>query len=188
MSWRPSRESARVISAGALITLVIGLSGVSAWATLQSYTARHLAISSDDVAVMEWLKTHRTRDELVVNDLMADAGIWIPHKAGVPVLVPRQLIDTLGSDLELVHANVGHLRDVPAARATACAHGVTYVYRGAAAPQIFPGVSPWLIRQFPPIDELRRSRELTVVFRSGDAALFRVDLDCRDSSTEWASS
>ena len=44
-------------------------------------------------------------------------------------------------------------------------------YRGAVA-------SPSELRQFPGLDELRRSSALEEIFSSGQAAIFRTRLDC----------
>jgi hypothetical protein len=108
---------------------------------------------------------------VVANDGYADAGIWTPYKAGLAVLLPRLTTPERQAQANLIVDNVGRLDQVPAAAAAACAAKVKYVYRGSRA-------SEWDKRRFPPLADLRTSTALDDVFASGEAAVYRVRLNC----------
>jgi hypothetical protein len=127
----------------------------------------------DDAVAMTWLHDHAAADALVVNDGFADAGIWVPYKIGLPILVERN--PQRGSDdaraRGLVFNNITQLDRVPEAQAAACSLHADYVYRGARE-------SAWDARQFPPLETLRASPSLEEVFSSGEAVVFRTRLAC----------
>lgn len=145
-----------------------------------------MAYSSDDAAAMNWLRANHQRGELLVNDQMADAGVWAPYKAGVPILAPRLMVGSEGGDRDLVRWNFWRLKEAPDARAATCALGAAYAYYGGDEPRRFPGVSPFLVRQFPPLETLRQSPDLEVVFESGGTVIFRIRNQC-DSQEEGRS-
>jgi hypothetical protein len=151
---------------------VVVLSFVGVTVLLASAARPVDAYSVDDAAAMAWLRANVQPGELVANDLFADAGIWAPEKAGVAILWPRVLPALPEPDQRmLVLHNIGHLEDVPEAAAAACQLNVRYVYSGAAG-------TAWEERHFPPLAGLRQSSALEDVFSSGDAVIFRTNLNC----------
>ena len=128
------------------------------------------SFSPDDAAAMTWLRQHASPGEVLANDAFADAGIWAPYKAGVPILEYRGTANpsTL-ADRRLVEANVAELDRNREAAAAACRLNVRYVYYGAQN-------SAWQPRQFPPLETLRASTRLEQVFSSGEAVVFRTRL------------
>jgi hypothetical protein len=138
------------------------------WATtlfLGNPARRVLGYSSDDAAAMAWLRSTGAPGSLILNDGYADAGIWAPYKAGLPIVLPRSATAEEIARAALLIANVTRLDQVP----EAC--GIAYVYRGARP-------SAWDARRFPPLTELRASRALEEVFASGEAVVFRVRVAC----------
>jgi len=133
-----------------------------------------LGYTDDDGAAMAWLRQHASPGAILANDGYADAGIWAPYKAGLPVLWPRALQSTDGDLRRLVLDNVERLDRTPDAEAAACALKVAYVYRGAHP-------SAWDAPRFPPLSELRASPALGEVFASGDAVVFRMQLSCQQT-------
>jgi hypothetical protein len=130
------------------------------------------SFSNDDAAAMAWLRVNAEPGALLANDTFADAGIWAPYKAGVPILVYRSTSDPATSaERQLVLSSVGRLDQDPEAAAAACTLNVDYVYHGAQN-------SAWQERQFPTIAQLSASPLLEEVFSSGDAAVFRLRLGC----------
>lgn len=127
--------------------------------------------SSDDAAAMTWLRQNVQAGDVVANDGSTDAGIWIPYKAGMPILKPRATTWAPSEAVSAILGNIGQLESVPEARAAACALGVEYVYHGASG-------TAWEGRHFPSSEELRQSGALEQVFSSGDAAVFRTRLGC----------
>lgn len=140
--------------------------------TLSSSAAAVAAYSPDDAQAMAWLRQHGQPGDVVANDWAADAGIWAPYKANLPVLAPRTLLGD-PSARELVLSNVADLDAVPEARGAACSLGARWVFRGARGTAYQP-------RRFPSLAELRRSPGLEEVFASGEAAVFRVRLACQE--------
>jgi hypothetical protein len=119
----------------------------------------------DDDVAMRWLRANAAPGSVVVNDGFADAGIWVPYKAGLPIVLPRTLE---GDPLRLsVVSGVARLDEVP----EACALNVRYVYVGAKN-------TSWQARSFPSLEELRASSALEEVFSSGQAVVFRVRNGC----------
>jgi hypothetical protein len=121
---------------------------------------------------MTWLRQNAQPGAVLANDGFADAGIWAPYKAGVPILVYRVIADAATADARwLVFRNVGQLDRQPAVAAAACVLNVRYVYHGAEN-------SAWQERTFPPLDQLRGSSALEEVYAQGEAVVFRVRLNC----------
>jgi hypothetical protein len=164
--------------------------------------ARHIAprangwntYSASDAAAMRWLRENARPGEVLANDYMADAGMWAPYKAAMPIFAKREdfepmQLSQLGihcwmvvnsehclggftrdpgqNPTRLVLDEIGRLEAHPGTLQRACASGVRYVYRGAV-----PG--PFHERHFPPPQELRQSSALEEVFRSGEAVVFRL--------------
>jgi hypothetical protein len=129
--------------------------------------------SNDDRAAMTWLRENARPGEMVVNAAAADAGIWTPYVADVPVLLPRSFE---GPDRPAREAIVRQLTDLeappaPASVAEACRLHLAYVLRGA---RVF-GSDESVV---PAAGILERAPGLEEAFRSGDAAVFRTRLDC----------
>jgi hypothetical protein len=121
----------------------------------------------DDALAMAWLRSTAAPGSVILNDGYADAGIWAPYKAGLPIVLTRSASAEEFSRGTLLIANVVRLDQVR----EACAAHVEYVYRGARA-------SAWDARRFPPLSELRASPALEEVFSSGEAVVFTPRLDC----------
>ena len=125
-----------------------------------------------DAAAMTWLRANAEPGAVLANDTFADAGIWAPYKAGVPILFYRASGDPETVEAgNLVLTNIARLDEVPDAAAAACKLNVRYVYRGAQD-------SNWQARSFPALQELRASRALQEVFNLGEASVFRTQLNC----------
>jgi hypothetical protein len=156
--------------------LVVSWVLVTTWAAivfLEYPASLVIGYTSDDAAAMKWLHDNAPSRTTVVNDGFADAGIWLPFKAGLPVLLernPRQGADDVPARW-LVFNNIAQLDRVPEARAAACALHVEYVYRGARE-------SAWDARQLPPLTTLRASPALDEVFSRGEAVVFRTRVQC----------
>jgi hypothetical protein len=135
-----------------------------------------VSFTADDAAAMAWLRANVRPGEVVVNDTYADAGIWAPYKAEVPIIFYRSESDP-GTEAarQLVLANVGRLEDSPEAEAAACALNARYVYYGAAN-------AAWQARAFPPVEELDTSSALEKVFESGESKVYRVRPICVSSA------
>jgi hypothetical protein len=159
-----------VVAAGA--TLVV--SAVALMALVRVAADMINTFGPEDAAAMDWLRQHAEPGSLVANDGSADAGIWAPFKAGLPVLKPR--IRPPDPWVDLILSNIGQLEAAPEARAAACALGVRYVYIGAHGTR-------WEVRHFPRTDVLRRSSALEEVFSAGDAVVFATRLDCAQFGT-----
>jgi hypothetical protein len=128
-------------------------------------------MSGDDVAAMAWLREHAQPGEVLANDWSGDGGIWAPYKAGVAVVMPRDVPND--GSLAARTLVLEHVTDLPSVAETACELHVAYVYRGAV-----PVKKGWEERHFPPLDTLRASPALEEVFTSGQAAVFRTRLRC----------
>jgi hypothetical protein len=127
--------------------------------------------SADDAAAMAWLRQNARPGEVLANDWSGDGGIWAPYKAGVGVVMPRDVPnDGSLAARTLVLEHVTDLQDVAAA---ACGLHVAYVYHGAV-----PVTKGWEARHFPPLDTLRAAPGLEEVFASGQAVVFRPRLTC----------
>jgi hypothetical protein len=131
------------------------------------------SFTNDDDAAMAWLRQHAEPGGVLASDPFADAGIWAPYKAGVPILIYRTVSDpATAAQRDLVLANIGRLEQEPAAAAAACALNVRYVYDGAAK-------SAWQqVHAFPPLDQLRAAPGLQEVFSQGDTVVFRTRQSC----------
>ncbi|MDQ6671954.1 MAG: hypothetical protein M3069_14640 [Chloroflexota bacterium] len=152
----------------------LGLTTVALAVFMANPARKVLGYTADDAAAMDWLRMHASPGEVLLNDGYADAGIWVPYKAGMPIVLPRTLF-LPAADIarrKLVSQNVGRLDEVPEAAAAACAEHVGYVYSGAKS-------SAWDERGFPPLDVLRASPALEEVFSQGSAAIFRTRLGCQ---------
>lgn len=129
-----------------------------------------VSFSQDDAAAMAWLRQHASPGDVVANDGFADAGIWVPYKAGLRILEYRSFGNaSSAADRQLIQDNVAELDRNRAAAAAACRLNVRYVYRGARN-------SAWQERQFPPLEVLRASAGLEKAFSSGEAVVFRTRL------------
>lgn len=169
---QPQRPSARRIRR--LLTLLAPTWLIlTAWALVYSLVLPRQLVDgyvADDEAAMRWLRANASPGEMVANDGFADAGIWTPYKAGLPIVLPRMVVDSI-EERSLVLNNVTALDRTPEAAQAACALGVGYVYYGAK-------VSEWDERQFRTPAELAASGVLEEVFRSGQAVVLRVRLHC----------
>jgi hypothetical protein len=130
----------------------------------------YASTSADDAAAMAWLRTHTHQGEIVANDWFADAGIWVPYKAGMPVVLPRLATDRI-QERQLVLDSIAQLDTVRVSESAACALGVAYVFHGSQA-------TAWEPRHFPPLAVLQQSPSLEEVFHSGGAAVFKTRLTC----------
>ncbi len=161
------RRLRRTTGAVACTSLVSSVAAVTLLAQIAAASTD--TYTSDDAAAMGWLRAHAAPGEALANDSFADAGVWAPFKANMPVL--RSRLAPADDRAQLVLDNVGWLERVPEAEAAACALHVGYVYRGAAGTR-------WEPRHFPPLETLRQSAALEQVFTSGDAAVFRTQVRC----------
>jgi hypothetical protein len=152
-----------------LLLLTWGLLALWALVFTLSITRVVVGFNDDDAAAMRWLRANAQPGVMVANDSFADAGIWTPYKAGLPIVMPRVLLASdHAAERTLILANVGHLDQVTAA---VCALNVGYVYYGAR-------VSDWDARRFPALEVLRASAALEEVFSQGGAVVFRVRVGC----------
>src|SRR6185436_20962593 len=87
--------------------------------------------SADDSVAMAWLRAHVQPGQMLVNNQAADAGIWAPYKANVPILLPRSLSgDQFGPRAAIVE-HVDDLGALPNGEQLACRLGLSYLYQGA---------------------------------------------------------
>ncbi len=166
----------RQVAIGVLSSLLVGCYAVLLGLRLSVRAMEHNVYTADDAEAIAWLHENARPGEVLANDQMADAGIWAPFKAGVPVLVTRSGADS--PETRLILDNVHRLEDVPNAAAAACDARVRYVYYGAKSVHVVPGRPERLIRHYPPVAALQQSRALREVYRSGPASVFRVELPC----------
>jgi hypothetical protein len=166
-----ARRTRRAVTVLGVTILVLSVAALAILLRVAAATSNTFV--SDDRAAMDWLRSHAAPGSRVANDSFADAGVWAPFKAGLPVLRPRsQSADPARLEqAQLVLNNIGQLDAVPDARAAACALNVAYVYRGASGTR-------WEPRHFPSTDELRQASALEEIFSSGNATVFRTRLDC----------
>jgi len=176
-AWRPKLAHRpgvwrRVALACGLVAFFLAEgSGVSIYKRLTQTIGELTVYSADDGAAMTWLRQNDRAGDVLVNDNAADAGIWAPYKADVPILLPRS---GSGPQTEMRQGILEHVADLdatPSARAAACALHVGYVYRGAR-PLAFDE------HQLPERAALERAPGLEEVFSSGDATVFRIHLPC----------
>jgi hypothetical protein len=157
---------------GPLLTVTWLVLATAALTVFEVTTAeRAVGYTPDDAAAMDWLRQHGQPGEVLANDRFADAGIWAPYKAGMPILWPRALTTNDAEQRLLVLDNIDRLDQVPDARAAACALHVGYVYYGAKT-------SSWDTRGFPPVETLEASPALEVAFQQGGATIFRLHPPC----------
>lgn len=169
-SDRPWLTRRLLVACALVLGFVAEGNAVGIYKRLAQGVADQNLYSVDDGAAMSWLRQHLGPGDVLANDQAADAGIWAPYKANVPILLPR----SLAGDLDDRQSIVEHVLDVdtaPSLEAQACALGVSYLYQGALDSQYDP-------RLLPPRSELERAPELEPVFRSGAAVVFRIRLPC----------
>jgi len=170
----PTRTARRLRRAGqVLLATWVVLASWAMTAFLRIPVGLVDGYSPDDAVAMAWLQQNVEPGAVVLNDGFADAGIWTPYKAGVPIAIERVVPDD-GIRRDVLLANVTRLESIPEARAAACALNVRYLYRGAR-------LSEWDARSFPPLEALRVAPALEEVFRRGDAAVFRLRSECPEA-------
>jgi hypothetical protein len=167
---RPHAWRRTALAAAVLVGFFAEGSAVGVYKRLTQSVSEQALYSVDDNAAMAWLRQHARPGEVLANDRAADAGIWAPYKAGVPILLPR----SGASDAALRETILVHLADLdaaPQAQAAACSLRVRYLYEGAVD-------SPYDESMLPPREQLVSSGDFEEVFRSGPAAIFRIRLPC----------
>ncbi|GAC1314732.1 MAG: hypothetical protein NVSMB2_04690 [Chloroflexota bacterium] len=164
---RALRLATRAVRVSVAAWLLVALGSTVAFVRIP--VQRVNSYAPDDAAAMAWLRVNVRPGEVVLNDGFADAGIWAPYKAGVPILIYRSAPDD--PERSRVLENIARLDKDPAALASACRLGVRYVYYGARN-------SSWQTRTLPPVDDLVRAAGLRPVYASGDARVFAVDARC----------
>jgi hypothetical protein len=167
--WSQRERLARAGRVGVLAWLVL-----STWALVVFVSIPVSAVSSysaDDAAAMAWLRANAAPGSVVANDGFADAGIWIPYKAGLPIILRRTATAEEAAMAQPVIDNIAQLDSVPAATAAACALNVGYVYYGAKN-------TAWQKRTFPPPEQMKASPALRTLFTRGGAVVFGVRLNC----------
>jgi hypothetical protein len=179
ITWRRLRTARLEIAAARRLAigfvLLIGFfaegTSVSIYKRLVANVATQDTFSADDGAAMAWLRLHATPGTVLINDRTADAGIWAPYKADVPILLPRS---APGEMLERRAPILEHVLDLgrdPVAQQEVCALRVDYVYSGAR-PLAFE------VRHLSDRQALERAPYLKEVFSSGGAAVFQIELPC----------
>jgi hypothetical protein len=159
------------VVSGILLAFFAEGSAISIYKTLDQVIVEQNAYAPDDRLAMAWLKQHASPGELVVNDQAADAGIWAPYKAGLAILLPRSAPGPVVSQRTPILTHVLDLVSAPEARAEACALHVGYLYAGARP-------LPDDAHLVPDRTALERAPGLEQVFAAGQAAVFRIHLDC----------
>lgn len=145
-------------------------SGVSVVKRIAAGVQEQNVVSADDMAALDWLRTHAEPGAIVANDGFRDAGIWAPYKAGVPILLRRSGARDDAERQDLLRG-IDHLSSDPDARATACRLNVGYVYRGASPRDWDP---PLLADR----EVLRASTDLSEVVARPGASVFQVVTPC----------
>jgi hypothetical protein len=146
-------------------------SAVTIYKTLQAVISTQYVFSADDQAAMGWLQTHAHPGEMVINDAATDAGIWAPYKANLPILLPRSAGGALVADRAPILSNLLVLDHDGSLASRACALHADYVFAGSRS---VPDDQPLL----PARPVLEQTPHLEEVFASGNAAVFRMRLDC----------
>jgi hypothetical protein len=153
----PSAQARWVLVAAVVLVAFFGEgSVVSVWKRLDAAVKDEVAFTSDDRAAMAWLREHAPTGARVANDGTADAGIWTPYTAGLPILAPRTTED----------AQVAVLLPRIAEPGLVCSLPVRYVYYGAR-------VYGFEERHFS-LDALRQASAMREVFTSGGASVFET--------------
>jgi len=86
------------------------------WATalFLVYPARLvIGYTADDARAMAWLRSTAVPGSVILNDGYADAGIWAPYKAGLPIALTRSASAEEFARASVLIANVTHLDQVP---------------------------------------------------------------------------
>ena len=167
-----TRQTARLLARATRVCigawLVVSASTLVLFVSIP--TAEVTSFSADDEAAMAWMRDHVGASAAIVNDGYADAGIWIPYKTGLTIVLPRILPDaaTARAQRDAIVDNAAKLDTV---REAACPLQVGYVYFGAKN-------TGWQTRTFPPVKELLASPSLEKVYASGQATVFRVRIGC----------
>jgi hypothetical protein len=167
LAARPALERRLGIASMLLAGFVLEAGAVGVYKRLSEVSATESAFSADDARAMAWLRQHAAPDEMLANNFAADAGLWAPYKANLPILLPRS---GPTEDHARIEVRIDSLSAEPDLAAQACALRLRYVYAGATANRY----------DHPPLDlaALERSPGLEEVFRSGQAAVFRTRLEC----------
>jgi hypothetical protein len=171
-AWRPRLSTPAwrrlAIACAVLAGFFAEGSAVSIYKSLDRAVAESV-ISSDDRAAMTWLREHARPGDLVANDAAADAGIWTPYVADVPVLLPRSFDGPDRTDREAWLRRLAD--DTAPVDPGACDLHVAYLFRGS---RVF-GSDESLV---PDAGVLEHVGALEEAFRSGDAAVFRTRQSC----------
>ncbi|MCA1648354.1 MAG: hypothetical protein LC797_23810, partial [Chloroflexi bacterium] len=167
---RPNTFRRVALACGLVLAFFAEGSAVSVYKRVSLAVAEQNVYSTDDGAAMAWLKQNARPGEMVANDHTVDAGIWAPYKADLPILLPRSSSAPNQLDREAILTHIGDLNGTPAATAAVCAQHVGYVYYGAQ--------TAGDVRALPDRAALERAPALEEVFRSGEAAVFRIHLPC----------
>ena len=175
LAAHPHARRRLIVACGLLLVFFAEGSAVSVFKRVALTVGQQDVVSADDAAAFTWLRQHARPGTVVVNDHAADAGIWVPFKAELPVLLPRSEPADVAQEREPILQNLLDLDAAPAVRARACALGVEYVYVGARP-------LPFDEHVLPERGALERAPNLEEVFASGDAAVFRLHLPCGSSA------
>jgi len=159
------------VGAALLIGFLVEGSGVTIYKRLAQDIDQQNVFSADDSVAMAWLRAHVQPGQMLVNDQAADAGIWAPYKANVPILLPRSGSGDQFGTRAAIAEHVDDLGALPNGEQQACRLGLSYLYQGARP-------TGYDERLLPTLTALERSDDLTPVFRSGEAVVFRIDLPC----------
>jgi hypothetical protein len=146
-------------------------SGVSIYKRLSQAIVDQNVYSADDAAAMDWLRQHVASGDVVANDMAADAGIWAPYKANVPILLPRSASSPIVETREPILRNMIDLEQDPSLELQACELRLRYLFHGAP-PAAFDE------RLLPDRSALEHAPGLQEVFSSGEATVFRLNLPC----------
>jgi hypothetical protein len=168
---RPAAWRRMALVSGALLLFFAEGSAVTIFKTLDAVISEQNVYLADDRAAMTWLRQNADPGDMVINDAAADAGIWAPYKAGLPVLLPRSGADELAAQRQSVVQNLLTLPASPSVAASACALRADYVFAGSRRVEGDPAA-------LPDRTQLEHAPGLQEVFASGDAAVFRVNLNC----------
>lgn len=171
LARRPHTWRRLAIGGAIVVAFFAEGSAVSVYKTLSLVIGDWNSYTLDDRAAMAWLRANATPEHVLANNRAQDAGIWAPFKADVAVLLPRTAAGPSVPMRELVATHITDLPSAPALVAEACQLHVDYVYQGARE-------LPWDPPLWPDRATLEQAHDLEEVFRSGDAAVFRLRLPC----------
>src|SRR6266542_1847130 len=107
-SDRPWLTRRLLVACALVLGFVAEGNAVGIYKRLAQGVADQNLYSVDDGAAMSWLRQHLGPGDVLANDQAADAGIWAPYKANVPILLPR----SLAGDLDDRQSIVEHVLDV----------------------------------------------------------------------------